>query len=151
MGNEVWIPIVGSVGTFAVIAFVVWTLSRTKARLAQLRAEFHTKMLDKFGSATEFVEFAKTPEGQKLLEGASMERPADAARLLLSVRRGILLTSLGVAFLGMTLAGAVDSEPGYFIGWTMLALGVGYLVSAIVSRKLMHAWREEINGGVASA
>ena len=150
MGNEVWIPIVASIGTFAMISFIVWTLSRTRARVAQLRADFHTKMLDKFGSATEFVEFAKTPEGQKLLEGASMERPADAARLLLSIRRGILLTCLGAAFLGMTLAGGLDSEPGYFIAWTLLALGIGYLVSAIVSRRLMRDWRDEINGGVAS-
>src|SRR5688500_14052193 len=92
-----WFLIVGCVTLFGMISFAVYTISRANARATQLRTEFSTRMLEKFGSASEFIDFAKSPEGRKILEGASMERPGDAAKLLTSVRRGILLAVLGLA------------------------------------------------------
>lgn len=145
-----WFLIVGSITLFGMISFIVYTVSRTNARAAQLRTEFHTRMLDKFGSAPEFTEFVRSPEGQRLLQSAALERPTDAAKLLTSVRRGILLVILGAAFLvSIPLFGA-STEPAGFIGLILCALGVGYLISAVVTRRLMQVWREELSGSLPS-
>ena len=56
--NEVWIPIVGSISLFSMIAFIVWTTSKTRARVTEMRTAFQTRMIDKFSTAAEFVDFA---------------------------------------------------------------------------------------------
>lgn len=146
-----WFLIVGCITLFGMISFAVYTISRANARIAQLRTEFSTRMLEKFGSASEFIEFVRSPEGRKILEGASMEKPVDAAKLLTSVRRGILLVVLGVTFLLTIPMFGAGVEPTGYIGMVLLALGVGYLVSAVVSRKLMHTWRDELSGNLQNS
>jgi putative effector of murein hydrolase LrgA (UPF0299 family) len=98
-------------------------------------------MLDKFGSAAEFVEFAKTDEGRKLLENSALERPVSMDRTLAWVRRGILLTTVGLGFGVITLSRVIDSEGGVFVTVIFLSVGLGMLIAGVVSRKLGRAWQ----------
>lgn len=147
-GVEVLIPIVGTITLFGMICFVVWVSARNHQRVTQMRTEFHQKMLEKFGSATEFIEFAKTPEGRRFLEGAAVGATPDPAKLLASVRRGILMTLLGIGFFSMIGLFDADVEPAGFFGVILVALGLGYLISAFVSRRLLHSWKNELSGTV---
>lgn len=143
-----WFLIVGCFTLFGMIAFIVFTVTRANTRANQLRTEFHTRMLDKFSSAPEFVAFVRSEEGRRLLEGAAMERPGDTAKLLTSIRRGILLVALGVAFLLTIPLFDAEADAAGLAGLILLALGSGYLVSAVVSRRLIHAWQAELNGNI---
>jgi hypothetical protein len=144
-GPEVLIPIVGSIGFFGMICYIFAVVGggRNRLKMAEIRSHLQQRMLEKFGSAAEFVEFAKTDEGRKLLENSAIERPILMDRTLSWVRRGIVLTAFGLGFGVLTLARVVDSDGGVFVTVMSLAVGIGMLVGAVVSRKLGKAWNIE--------
>ena len=142
--NEVWIPIVGSISLFSMIAFIVWTTSKTRARVTEMRTAFQTRMIDKFSTAAEFVDFAKTPEGQRLIQGSSTG-PTQQTKIFAALRTGIVLSSLGVGLLLLGFIGRLEDAAAAagIVGTIMLSLGLGFLLSAFVSRKLLRAWGAE--------
>lgn len=142
MGAEVLIPIIGMLSLFGMISFVVWVGARTRSRIEEGRAALQTRMLEKFGSASEFVEFAKTPEGRRLIHGVSVDRPVMQMRIISAVRNGVILTLLGIAFIILGLTGPMD-EGGQIAGVILLAIGIGFLISAVLSRKLSKQWADE--------
>ena len=136
MGAEIWIPIVGSVSLFSMIAFIVWVGARKRQREVEAITQVQTKMLDKFGSAAEFVDFLRSGEGLKFLQGFAVERRSAAEKLFGTIRTGIVLAFLGLAFL--SLAGFTHEDPQDFLipGIILLALGAGFLVSAFVASRM---------------
>lgn len=143
-GPEVLIPLVGCVTFFGMICYVVGVIvsGRNRNRLAQIRAELQTRMLEKFGSAAEFVEFAKSEEGKKLLESAAMERPMIVDKNLTWLRRGILLTAAGVGVAILNLTNGIESGTAT-VSITLLSVGIGSIVAALSSRRLARAWQLE--------
>jgi amino acid permease len=141
--HENWIPIVGSISLFSMIAFIVWVGNRTKARVTEMRTAFQTRMIDKFSNAAEFVDFAKTPEGQRLIQGTT--GPTQKTKIFAALRTGIVLSSLGVGLLVLGIIGRFDEAAAAagIVGTIILSLGLGFLVSAFVSRKLVRAWSAE--------
>ena len=53
---EAFIPMIVSVGFFTLIAWIVFVIANGRRRRAQLKvlSEFHSKILEKLGSAAEF-------------------------------------------------------------------------------------------------
>ena len=132
----VLIPIVISVAFFLMIAFIVWAKSHAKTQEARYNAEVQTKLIDRFGSGPEMIDFLKSPEGQQFATGISkLPRLAARDRVVSGFTRAIFLTFLGLAFLGLELTDM--DNPGFLItGAILTALGLANLVSAIVSLKL---------------
>ena len=69
--NEVYIliPIIISIGFFAMVAFIVWAATSAKNRRAALQADVQTRLIDKFSNAPEFVEFLNSDTGKQFLTG----------------------------------------------------------------------------------
>ena len=135
-------------------AWIVWLFFRrfqthTQARLH--RTEVFNKLIEKFGSTKEFVDFVQTAEGKKLLEDPVAQPRNPLAKILRFLQAGILFIAIGGAYFlnanrWKDLKEAQD--PNYYHQmmdsnyWGTLAtsLGVGLLVVAGVSYLFVRHW-----------
>ena len=127
------IPIIAMLGSFCMVIAIVSLISGTRRRRAQLRADVQMKLIDKFGSANDFVKFVESPEGRQFLQDA----PRQYARysVIGGVRAGIIISFLGLAFL---LMGFTERDSGFFIpAFILIALGAGFFVSSSVATKML--------------
>jgi hypothetical protein len=145
MGN-----ILGALAAFAgfgmAIGLLVW-LIRTLvdyyrwSRLAKVQADVHGRLLDRFSNNEELLAYMQSPAGAKFLESApialdSSPRSVGAplGRILWSVQGGVVLIAAGAGlqFLSTQVTGAA-TDPLHALGVLALALGLGFVASAIIS------------------
>lgn len=136
MEHEVFlIPIVAIVGSFLTVIGIVWLVTRSKQRGAQYRAEVQMKLIEKFGSASEFVQFLQSPAGQQFLQEP---RRYTRERILRGLGTGIVLSFIG---LGFVLMAFVEHDSGFFIAaFILLGLGIGFFIAFFISMKLTKQW-----------
>ena len=139
---EITIAIMAIFCTFIVfgsLAVVLMTRARSRETRARIQAEVQTKLIDRFGSAPELADFLQSPAGRNFMgQLESAPRLHAREKILVGIRRAIIVTAVGVAFCGL---GGVFHEEGLLIpGFFLLALGGGYLISALVSMRLSRAW-----------
>ena len=125
---------------FATIGWVVYLAAETSKRQRRMKAqaELHGRLLDKFSSAREVVEFLQTPSGAQFVDSISSDREEPASGILRSTHRGIILVIVAVGCLGLTVPYGWRDNPLLVIGVILFCLGIGFLVSAAVSQRL---WR----------
>ena len=134
-------PMVISVAFFVMVGFIVWAGARSRQRVARMQIELQTKMIERFGSAPEFVGFLQSDSGRQFMQGMGALPKAGARNnILASVRRAIVLSFLGIGFLVICISSEYRSEGFFIAGCILLGLGLGYGISAIVSVKLSRAW-----------
>jgi len=135
--------------TVFALAWLIRTLIEQKRwkQLSRTQSDVHNKILDRFNTNEQLIEYIRTPAGSKFLESAPIplhvERPARgktstlAARIMWSVQLGVVIAIVG---LGMLLLSAVfdkDSSQGLFaLGTIALCVGIGFIASAAVSLNL---------------
>ena len=129
---EVLVPL----GGCAMIVLIVWLGLRSSQAKTKARTEVQTKLLEKFDSGRELAEFLGSEGSKRLLEELGSERASPQERILKSVKAGIVLTALGLGFLGLMVQDQEMIVPAMII----LALGVGFLVAAAVSHRLYKNW-----------
>lgn len=124
-----------SLGSFAMIATIVWLGVHARNRKATLQAEVQTRLIDKFSNAPEFVDFLNSDTGKQFLTGIDkMPQLMARDRIVGGVSRGLILILLGAAFLAIWIA---DSNVGFmYPGFILLGLGLGFFISTLVSLKL---------------
>jgi hypothetical protein len=121
---------------FGTLGWIVHILTENRRRRERLRVftEFHSRLMDRMGSAREFSDFLQTPGGQNFLDTLSLERGHPADRIARAVQLGIVFTCIG---LGLLFAGsnvATEIMGGYLVlAAVLLALGIGFLLSAVAS------------------
>ncbi len=126
-------------GSFAMIGFIVWFISRAKQAKLQARTELHKHLLDKFGSGTELAQFLETEGGKNMIEGLGKADVSPKERTMKPVMTGTVLTCLGLAFLLLTFR-----EPDLVIpGGLLLAIGIGFLIGAFVTLRLSKSWEAD--------
>ena len=127
---EAAIAIFGSLGSFTTLILVIWLVVRARQRRNELRAEVQMKLIEKFGSSTEFVHFLESQAGRDFLH----QPMVDARRRVIStISAGTVLGCLGVGFLILGFG-----DEGFFVpAFILIALGAGFIVSATLSMKLM--------------
>ena len=130
------IPIILGTGFFIMVAFIVRTKANSRAQQARYNADVQSKLIERFGSGPELIDFLKSPEGQQFATGISkLPKLAARDRVVAGFTRAIFLTFLGLAFLALCFTEM--ENPGFVIAGAILtALGLANLVSAIVSLKL---------------
>lgn len=121
---------------------------RRWSRLSKIQTDVHTKILDRFSSNEDLLAYIQTPAGRKFLESTpiSVDAPRSIAaplgRILWSAQAGAVLTVLGI---GITLVSWNTLEevapPLAAIGAVIVALGVGFLVSAVLAYMLTRRFR----------
>ena len=65
-------PMVVSLGFFAMIVWIVWPGTNAKNRRAQAQVEVQTKLIERFGSAKEFIDFLQSPAGRQFVTGVEV-------------------------------------------------------------------------------
>jgi hypothetical protein len=126
------------IGLFVTICWVVYQASEFGRRGQRLKAqaELHSRLLEKFGSAREVVDFLQTPGGAQFVESISSDRENPASGILRSAHRGIILVVLAAGCLGLHWHYLGSDNPLLVIGVVLLCLGIGFLISAAVSHRL---------------
>jgi hypothetical protein len=128
------------------LAWLVKTVidHRRWTRLSKVQTDVHYKLLDRFSSNEDLLAYMQTPAGRRFFETGPT--PADPPRSSLSAPIGRILWSAQVAAV-LTLAGlgleivaarAIDDvgEPLSAIGIVVIALGIGFGVSAMTAYML---------------
>lgn len=125
-------------------------------QLSRTQSEVHNKILDRFNTSEQLLEYIHTPAGGKFLESAPIplhvERQAGgrtsslATRIVWSVQIGVVTAIVGIGMLVLSAAFEKDSSQGLFaLGAIALCLGIGSIVSAFVSLSLsrrLGLWEE---------
>jgi hypothetical protein len=125
-------------GEFALVGFILWLLMPVFQEKARRRAELQGRVLERFGSAREFIDFLGTDDGRRFQEWLSGRRGTPHTRILSAVQAGLVLVALG---LGLFLASLRMNEDELFTGSAVAAsLGLGFLASAWASYRLSKAW-----------
>jgi len=113
---------------------------RRWSRLSKIQTDVHNKLLDRFTSNEDLLAYIQTPAGRKFLESAPipLDSPrslsAPVGRILWSAQAGAVLTVLGVGFeIVATTAIEELAGPVAAMGVVIIALGMGFLVSAVIA------------------
>lgn len=149
---RMWRSVIDGLQVFAVIATItgafVWLIKmlldyRKWLRLTRVQTEVHTKLLDRFATNDDLLAYIQTPAGRRFLESTPI--PIDAEppkaigapynRILWSVQAGIVMVLGGLAlqFVGARATFEEIGEPLFSIGIVVLAIGLGFVLSAIAS------------------
>lgn len=129
-----WIPVVAIVSSFLTTVWIVGVVARNRTRRAELHAQVQTKLIDRFSSAPELVEFLQSPAGKEFIGGVQSAPVLLAKeRIIRGFARAIILTMLGVAFLAMTFWVNNDFAIPAAI---LFCLGIGYVIATFVSMRL---------------
>ena len=128
-------------GFFIMVAFIVFIVARTKARQTQMQAEVQSKLIDRFSTAPELVEFLHSKAGKEFLGGMeTLPRLNASDKILGGIRKGIITAILGLGFLALCLSPDVRNDGFLIAGGILTAIGVGYFISTYVSIRLSKAW-----------
>lgn len=133
---------------FAMIAFalawVIRTIIEQKRwnRLSRTQSEVHNKILDRFGTTAELLEYVKSPAGSKFLESAPIPLhdtgtgPLNppVTRVMWSIQIGVIVSAAAIGMLLVSLRYADETGKGLFtLGVIGLCIGLGFVGSAAVS------------------
>jgi hypothetical protein len=147
---DMWQGLLGGLAVFAgfgmAIGLLTWLIRtlidyRRWSRLAKVQTDVHTKLLDRFGSNEELLAYIQSPAGAKFLESSPIRLDpgprslgAPLARILWSLQGGAVLLALGI---GLKVVGSYAQhgagEPLQAVGIIALFLGIGFIISAIMS------------------
>ena len=148
-GMRMWRSVFEGISIFSVIALIAFVLTwiirtvidhRRWSRLSKLQADVHGKLLDRFTTNEELFAYIQTPAGARFLESApiQLDSPrhiaAPLGRILWSVQSGLVLAAAGIGF--QLISARVDkdvSQPMVAVGILAIAVGLGFVISAVVS------------------
>jgi hypothetical protein len=124
--------------------------------MLKIQTDAHTKLLDRFTSNEDLLAYMQTPAGRRFFESAPIpiESPrslnAPVGRILWSAQVGTVLTLAGIG-LEVVAARAMEdiSQPLSAIGVVVIALGIGFCVSAFIA--YVRSKRLGLIGGEAAA
>jgi hypothetical protein len=134
-GVLVWIPIVAMAGSFAMVVAIVWLGARSKQRRAELRANVQMKLIDKFGSSAEFVQFLESPSGQQFLE---QPKRVTRDRALGAITGALICTFIVLAFLGCAF---IFGDPGFYVpAFILTGIGIALFISSAISWRMTKQW-----------
>ena len=145
MHNPVeWVAIFGVifVHLFLITLLLVWW--KLRQRRLELQAEVQTKLIERFGSSAELVEFLKSNTGRDFVHGVQRGSIAVVAqRSIAGSRKAVVLTFIGLGLLVIWGLSGAD-----WVSWfavLFISLGLGYLAAAYVSMRLSRADAEQNN------
>jgi hypothetical protein len=140
-GLEFMAPVVIVLGFFTVIGWIVHVIVDGRRRRERLKVftEFHSKLIDRLGSANEFGTFLESDGGKRFLATLSTERGGPRVGIMRSVHTGLIMLALSVGLLSLSALdlGSVEGRTFFLVcGVIVLSLAVGFLLSAAASLRL---------------
>ena len=134
MGEEV-IILTAMFGAVVWLVYIIVDGFRRRQRL-RMFTEFHSRMLDRIGSAREFGEFFTSEAGNRFLASLASEKGSPHTRILAAVQWGLTLSVVGLAL--FILLGNRSFDPDTvdvlsFVATVAFAGGLGTLASSLIS------------------
>lgn len=147
---DLWRSMLDGLAVFAgfgmAIGLLVWLIRtiidyRRWSRLARVQTDVHTKILDRFTANNDLLAYIQSPAGSKFLESSPIKLDAGPrsvgaplGRILWSVQGGLVLVAGGIGLQVVSARVADDaSQPLHALGVLGIALGLGFVISAIIS------------------
>ena len=128
------IPVVGTIASSITVVLIVYFVARGRQRRAEIHAEVQMRLIDRFGSAPELIDFLQSPAGRQFVSGVqSAPAVLMRERIMTGFTRSIILSTLGAAFLMLAF---FDNNDFAVPAALLLSLGIGYLMATLVSYKL---------------
>jgi len=125
---------------FATCILIYWLFGKVRQHRVEKQAEIQQQMLTKFESAGELAAFLETDSGRQFMRQFE-SNPHRSILALMSI--GIILTFLGLGFHGLAFSNSDFVIPGVIT----LVIGAGFIVAAVVSRRLSRQWQQELRNG----
>jgi hypothetical protein len=150
MATEMVQDVLAGLAAFAAfslaIGLLVWLIRtlidyKRWSRLARVQTDVHTKLMDRLTANEDLMAYMKSPAGATFLESSPITLDAGPrsvgaplGRILWSLQGGVVLIAggIGLQFVSGTLAGEATA-PLNAIGIIAIALGLGFIVSALIS------------------
>jgi hypothetical protein len=148
--HRMWEETMEGIFIFAIFGTIVGVLTwlirtfveqRRWSRLSRVQTEVHGKVLDRLTSNEELLRYIETPAGRRFLESAPIpvetgarQVSAPIGRILWSVQTGLVVAAAGIGL--QWVSGGVDkdaAQPLYALGVVALCVGIGFVLSAVVS------------------
>lgn len=139
----VLLSFVGAVGA------LLWLIrmlleNRRWSRVFRQQTEIHSKLIDRFATNQELLEYMNTESGRRFLEAApipidpdrSHPVPIGMSRVIGPLQLGIVLTMLGIGLLIVEHNLREFAGPFLLAGMVALMPGLGFIISAIVTWRL---------------
>ena len=135
------IPVTFFIAIAVTIIRVNSVSNRRREVEARSQAEVHNRLIEKFGTSKEFIDFMQTDGGRSFLKPVVVANPAAPYRKILgSITAGVILTMFGIALLIMNVV-AFEQEEGMIGGGVLFVMiGLGFLASAAISYRLSKSW-----------
>ena len=128
---------------FGLVAWFFWLDAKRRQAVVHARSELQNRLLEKFSSPQDVAQFLQTEGGDRFLKGLTTDARRAGRGILFAMQLGVILASLGLAAVGLGIAYAPkdgDGNPGVIIGSLILAIGIGFLISAGLSHSLSKKW-----------
>jgi hypothetical protein len=130
-------------------SWCVWAIAVNirRSRTSKYTAEIHSRLLDRFSGSPELIAFLEGESGRRYFDALESDIKDPLSRVLNGIQLGIVLILLGVSFLAVR-TGQTDTATRnslLLIGVPGIALGTGFLISAIISHRLSKSWGLERN------
>jgi len=145
--ETVFIGVEVMLGFMAAVAALAWMVRagieyRRWLRATKVQVEAHTKIVDRLASNEDLLAYMQSPAGQRFLSASIAPVAADAPtpmsaplnRILWSVQAGLVLAAGGVG-LSLARSSVIEevAQPLHVISMLAIALGIGFVVSALAS------------------
>lgn len=129
---------------FGTFGWVVYTISSNirRAHVSRAVADLHSKLLDKCAASQDLIAYMESAAGRKFLESAGMEAAQPWSRILNAMQAGFVLGLVGAAELVVRGVNPnIDTDEFLLIsGAIAMAIGIGFLISAVASFVLSKSW-----------
>jgi hypothetical protein len=147
---NLWRDLLNGLGVFLgfgmAIGLIVWLIRtlvdyRRWNRLTKVQTEVHSKLLDRFTANDDLLAYIQSPAGAKFLESSPITLDpgprsvgAPLGRILWSVQAGLVVIAAGIGLQVVSTRVSDDaSQPLHALGVLGIALGIGFVISAIIS------------------
>jgi len=123
------------------VGWFFWLDAKRRQAQIQAQSDLQNRLLEKFSAPQDVAQFLQTEGGRRFLQGLTADVRQAGRRILTAMQIGVVLSSLGLGaiVLGVTY-GTPNRNPGVILGGLILALGVGFLISAAISYWLSKSW-----------
>jgi len=137
MDNPITFPIV-MVSMLLLYAWVAWII--LEWRKLGRKSQLHQKLLDRFQSPGELQAFLQSEGGDRFLKSVKIDGLAPKEKIMASFSRAAVATFLGTAVLAVGFIMPEYLKIFLSAGIIIIGLGLGLLVSALISLNLSKKW-----------
>lgn len=121
-------------GQFAFVGFIIWVVSRAREAKMRQRSEERSRLLERFSSSQELIDFISSEAGSRLLDSPKTPNQHPSRMVAVTMMGGIITLFIGLAFLVVVFLGRDPSGGNLIIPGVICALaGVGLLIAAGIS------------------